>query len=210
MTNERLELLNAGLQEIPIVEEMRVSGKNGEELATDEAAVWKRVLQYRIAQYYKPEIIVETHPGLGVSTTLYKMAVPDVEFKDATISPTEFSSETKNIIDIDPFGQPWDFICSISHLINEQTVLMISNGEAYAVRRNLVKAQRFPTTYYGKRMPVWVKEELIPYTEKLTGLPMRFFYAFPTTVRIILSKQYLPDKLFAGCPHWMWWLSKYA
>ena len=210
MTNERMALLNAGLREIPIVEEMRVSGKNGEELATDEAAVWKRVLQYRIAQYYKPEIIVETHPGLGISTTLYKLAVPNAEFGTANLDPRRLSSKTKNIIDIDPFGQPWDSICSITSLINEHTVLMISNGEAYAVRRNLVKAQRFPTANYGKRMPVWVREELIPYTEKLTGLPMRFFYAFPTTVRIILSTQHLPKELFDGCPHWMWWLSKYA
>jgi hypothetical protein len=87
---------------------------------------------------------------------------------------------------------------------------MITNGEALAVRRNLIKAQRFPTKFYGKKMPIWVTNELLPKLKEITQMEVQFFYAFPTSIRVILSNQSLPKSLWNGCPQWMWWLPKYV
>jgi hypothetical protein len=115
-----------------------------------------------------------------------------------------------DIIDIDPFGQPWTALSEWLNQLHWNGILFITNGEAHAVRRNLKNAQRYPTTNYGRRMPYWVRFEYLPQLERLTGLKVRFFYAFPTSIRAILSRKKLPASLWDGCPNWMWWLAKYA
>lgn len=177
-------------------------------MATDEAAIWKRVLNYRIVQSLQPRTILETHNGLGISTLIYKKTCPQATIYDHNSS--FHSLPAIDFIDIDPFGQPWDTINECCKLIQKSRVVAISNGEAYAVTRNWKKAQKYPTRFYGKLLPKWVTSDYIPRLEKITGLGCRFFYAFPTTIRAILSATRMPEELFMDCPQWMWWLKKYV
>ncbi len=208
MNAERKRLLDEGLAQLPHVR-FPSSGRNGEVLSTDEAAVWKRVLNYRLAEYLKPQRILETHPGLGISTTLYKHASPDTEFVNLLNSSTAVPSSI-GLIDIDPFGSPWRSLEEISGLVGPETVIQISNGEAHAVRRNLKRGQKYPTQYFGRRLPQWVTDEYLPRLQRILRLDVRFFYAFPTTVRVILSGIQLPQHLWSGCPNWMWWLRRWV
>jgi hypothetical protein len=211
MDNTRFTHLETGLAELPRLKAFGFKGRNGEELATDEAAVWKRVLAMRVAKWLKPRAVVETHPGLGVGTSLYRWAVPGVRLLTAESYATESHSPPyAEIVDIDPFGQPWDALRENQEIIRRCKCLMVSNGEALAVRRNLRRAQRFPTKYFGKRLPLWVAKELIPRVERVSGLRVQFFYAFPTSVRLILGRTTFPSSLWRGCPQWMWWLANYA
>jgi len=207
-SEKREKLLASGLSELPKLRFPKRVARNGEELATDEAAVWKRVLNYRIARLLKPDRILETHPGLGISSALYKHACPHAEFLQYELNGQLV--KTADLIDIDPFGQPWDDLHNCIAFLSKRSVLLISNGEAHAVRRNLKRGQRFPTEYWGRKMPLWVVREYIPRLEEMTGFTARFFYAFPTSVRVVLSRITMPATLWSGCPHWMWWLAKYA
>ncbi|RMG91196.1 MAG: hypothetical protein D6706_18430 [Chloroflexi bacterium] len=206
----RLAFLRQGLLELPDLPELHQVGRNGEELATDEAAVWKRVLNYRIAKHIQPQRILETHAGLGISTVLYMHACPSAEivalcdWQQATITG-QF-----DLIDVDPFGLPYDCLEFVCSYLAPQGVLMVSNGEALAVWRNLRRQQYIPTSNFGKRMPVWVCNEYLPRIAEITQVPVRFFYAFPSSIRVILSRRTLPDALWQGCKQWMWWLERYA
>lgn len=197
------QVFAAAKKVMPKVRAPFVRGRNGEELATDEAAIWKRTLNYRIAAYLQPAGILETHPGLAVSTAFYKAAAPGAV-------PLRFGSDCNlagaDLIDIDPFGQPWDTIVACSRHLRRARAVLVSNGEAYAVVRRWTRAQRFPSKYYGRDMPKWVVAEYLPRLEKALGMPCQFFYVFPTTVRSIHSCIGLPPTLFAGCPKWMRWL----
>jgi hypothetical protein len=208
MNAERKKLLDDGLSQLPRIR-APASGRNGEILSTDEAAVWKRVLNYRLARYLKPERILETHPGLGISTTLYKHASPHTEFVNL-LNASTIGRNRIGLIDIDPFGSPWRSLEEVSSLICPETVIQVSNGEAHAVRRNLKRGQKYPTQYFGTLLPQWVTNEYLPRLQRILRLDVQFFYAFPTTVRVILSGFQLPDSLWSGCPNWMWWLPRYV
>jgi hypothetical protein len=204
---ERRRHFLAGLAELPALPAFTISGRNGEELATDEAAVWKRVLSLRLTRWLQPNVIVESHPGLGIGSAIYLHAAPQAAVLD--LDEALAGHVRAGILDIDPFGQPWDTLRDSAPLLHDQLVLFVSNGEAHAVRRNVRRGQRFPTTYYGRRMHLWVEREFIPRVEELTGLQRRFFYAFPTTVRAVFSSLHLTGSLWHGCPQWMWWLGKH-
>lgn len=204
---QRLEDWRIGLDNLPNLVFPDVGGRNGEELATDEAAVWKRVLNYRIVKFLQPRTILETHKGLGISTYIYRKTCPQALIFDDT--PSLVDLPTIDYLDIDPFGQPWDTISKYSALLEYSKLVAVSNGEAYAVTRNWTRAQKYPTQFYGKMLPKWVTSEYIPRLEIITGLKCQFYYAFPTTVRAIFSITRLPNDIFADCPQWMWWLKKY-
>jgi hypothetical protein len=207
MNPERERQLREALRLLPAIRLPTGKGKNGEELATDEAAVWKRVLNYRIARYLHPRSVLETHPGFGISSRLYHCAARRVRLYDPTTLPAR--PTPIDLVDIDPFGQPWDSVSAHKHVLAMSLIAMVSNGEAYAVARNWPKAQRFPSRFRGRDMPRWVVEEYLPRMESELGLQCRFFYAFPTTVRSVHSAIDLPQSLFASCPRWMWWLARY-
>jgi hypothetical protein len=208
MNAERKRLFDDGLRELPAID-LPSADRNGEALDTDEAAVWKRVLNYRLASHLKPRRLIETHPGVGVSTTLYKHASPGTEFIPVS-DAISMRGPSISMIDIDPFGSPWLSLEEVSCLISRETVIQVSNGEAHAVRRNLKRGQKYPTRYFGCRLPQWVIKEYLPHLENTVGLKVQFFYVFPTTVRVILANRPLPQHLWLGCPRWMWWLSKYG
>lgn len=208
LKHERSRQFQLGMACLPNIPMPSVGGRNGEDLATDEAAVWKRVLNYRIAKHIRPKSILETHKGLGVGTRLYQYAYPDVRiFDHETYVPSEDAIE---MVDIDPFGQPWDSIEAYSAVLQKCNIALVSNGEAQAVVRNLRRAQRFPTNNFGRKMPVWVVNEYVPRLEDVLSMACCFYYAFPTTVRTIHSRIEMPIRLFRDCPRWMWWLARYS
>lgn len=208
MNTARVLFLCKGLKELPDLPEFSQTGSNGESLAFDEAGVWKRVLDYRIAKYFQPVRILETHKGLGLGTALYKYASPKSEIislTDCTKVPLDIDFD---LIDIDPCGQPWT---ALEHVkLNKKTILMITNGEVYAVQRGLKKSLRYPTEYKGRDIPKWVVNEYLPKLEDITKMNVQFFYCFPTSVRVILSKFVMPSELFEGCQQWMWWTARYS
>lgn len=216
MNKNRREFLEQGLNELPrefVETYIGVDGKNGETLALyDEAEVWKRVLNYRLARFLNPYRIVETHGGLGISTALYRMAC-DAEI----ISCSHFQSDLLNIdkadfIDIDPFGQPYEALELVIQKIDrsKQAILLVSNGEMVSVVRRLKNTQYLKTDYYGKTAYRWVEEQYLPFLEEKTGLSIQFYYIFPTTVRAILANFKIPEVVFSGCKKYMWWIEKYA
>lgn len=193
---------------------MNIQGKNGETLAAyDEAEVWKRVLNYRLACHIQPQRIIETHGGLGISTALYRLACRDSEI----ISCSHFQSglvnvESADFIDIDPFGQPYEALELAIQKIDrtKPSVLLISNGEMVSVVRRLKNTQYLKTEYFGKNAHRWVEEQYLPFLKDKTGLDVQFYYIFPTTVRVILSNFKIPESVFSGCKKYMWWIEKYA
>jgi hypothetical protein len=210
MNSARRELMAAALRQLPPLSQALLSlkGRNGDTLDTDEAAAWKRAINFRLASYLHPSHILETHPGLGISTAFYRQAAPN-----ATISALEEGRQptlAADLVDVDPFGSPWGTLTTLQPVLSDRTVLLVSNGEAHAVRRNLRTGQAYPTQFWGKRLPLWVTLEYLPRLELITGLKVRFFYAFPTTIRAVLSAADLPRHLWEGCPRWMWWLQQYA
>lgn len=203
MSPARARELDHALSQLPRISLPKRRGKNGEELATDEAAVWKRVLNFRVASFLKPNAIFESHPGFGISTKLYQAAAPTAVLHNPQ---TLRHAAHVELADIDPFGQPWDTLLDNREILSKTRVVMVTNGEAYAVVRKWRSAQRFPSAYFGRQMPRWVVEEYLPRLERLVRIPCRFFYVFPTTVRSIHCEVALPETLFFGCPQWMWWL----
>lgn len=221
MNSPRKAFYKSGLLELPkpfVDKYLHEEGKNGETLQYDEAEVWKRVLNYRIANELQPRIIFETHGGKGLSTELYRIASPmsTILSSDSWESDLKYVPDAKvDLIDIDPFGQPYSCIEtvrkeSVLSKLKKGGVLMVSNGEMMGVARHLKNTQHIKTDYYGRNSWKWVVEQYLPYMEEITGLKVQFFYAFPTTVRVILSNKSLPVTLFKGCKQWMWWLEKYA
>lgn len=207
---DRYALWLTGLRELEPFPEHFWEGRSGEAIGVDEASVWKRVLNLRLARFLQPSRILETHGGLGVSTFFYRRAAPNAEI----VSLSDFKmcrtlSGFFDLIDIDPFGFPYDALDAALPLLAVQGVLLVSNGEAFAVGRNWQNVLYAPTTNVGRRLNRWVKDEYLPRLEALTGLTVRFFYAFPTTVRAVLSRRELPDELWRGCKQWKWYLERY-
>lgn len=204
-----------GMRELP--PELRgygvKAGRNGETLRFDEAEVWKRVLDYRIAKHLKPSVIVETHGGTGVGTLAFMLA----SRHSRIYSCEDFGRNLRfvpdgaaTLIDVDPFGHPYEAIKLVLPKLARPGVMMITNGEMMQVVRGLKRGQYLKTDYRGIDAVHWVRERFIPEIERLTGLRTRFYYCFPTTVRLIMAHEllceFLPEHLFAGCPQLMSWL----
>lgn len=216
LSKDRQVFLNQGLCELPndyVNRHIHMTGENGETLSMyDEAEVWKRVLNYRLARTVKPKIILETHAGKGVSTDLYRMASP----KSNIISSQKYQDvipiiqdNSLDFVDVDPFGMPYEAIELVKNKLKNNCVLLVSNGEMFAVTRRL-NTVHLKTDYYGKESYKWVEKQYLSKLEELTGLTVQFYYIFPTTVRVILSDMKLPNDLFRGCKQYMWWIEKYV
>lgn len=207
LTGWRFEIWKQGLRELPRLCIKTQGLLNGDALATDEASVWKRVLSYRIAKALQPKTILETHPGAGITSQLFQIAAPRSKLLDYNHGHVPGGVD---LIDVDPFGQPWPFLRGVISRLAGSGVVMVSSGEVQAVVRRLRKAQTFKTNYYGRETPTWIVKEHIPRLEDLCQARAAFFYAFPTSVRVILARTELPTSLWDGCPRWMWWFSKYG
>lgn len=207
MNKNDVKILQEGLEALPLLKDyIWMVGENGESVF-DVAGIWKRVLNHRISKYYGPKRILETHAGIGLSSLIYKNACPSAEIislTDCTLIPKgDF-----DLVDIDPSGAPWVALDHVS--LSCRTILMVSSGEAMMVQRGLNKSMKYPTTYKGKDLPKWIIKDYLPLLEELTHKQVRFFYCYPSTVRVVLSDFEMPSDLFEGCPQWMSWLSKYV
>ena len=215
LNSARKKFYQEGLKELPpdfVKDFKNMEGANGETLKYDEAEVWKRVLNYRIIKETNPKCILETHAGKSLSTKLYEK-YSNAEIISLENYQTELScveDDSCDIIDIDPFGQPYDCLKMSLRKLKDNGIIMMSNGEMLSVTRNLRKTQHLKTENYGKLSPKWVMNEYLPYIEKISGLEVQFFYAFPTTIRTVLSNQGIDESCFMGCKKWMWWLEKYS
>jgi hypothetical protein len=202
-------LVELALRELPVQHLRTKNLRNGEGVFHDEAEIQKRLINFRLAKRFKPRLVVESHPGLGIGSRLYRLASPSVSVKQ--ISDFISAEEWRNaIVDIDPFGRPWETLERYKSSIRLSSVVMVTSGEIHSVVRNLKRTFYFPTERVGKDSPQWVVRELIPRVEDLTNMPCRFFYAFPTSVRLILSRRKLPLGLWKGCQQWLWWFSRYG
>lgn len=205
-----MQLLQDNLPEEYIKSNVTKEGEPGEELLVDEASVWKRILDYRIIKYLKPQNILETHAGLGVASELYSIASPDSNIVSCKHFETDIPKDTVfDYIDIDPYGQPYTAIDYSLPQSNNDTVWSITNGEILQVSRNL-RGVKLKSQYKGKDSYKWVEEIYIPYMEKTLNSTCRFYYIFPTSVRAIFSNGELPKELFNKCPVYMSYISKYA
>ena len=213
LSPERMADIEAGLAQLPadFVARWHQAEGAAEGLRTSDGAVWKRVLNWRVARYLIGQrgraTVVETHPGIGVGSDLYRMAGMSI------VSAPRYQ-ELKltgdyDLIDVDPSGQCWDALDVVIPHLGPKTVLMVTNGEAFMVWRNWTRRQRYPTKHYGKRMGVWARDEFVPKLTELTGLPVRFFFVHPNIVRAVLAHDELPETLWEGCPRYMWWLKRY-
>ena len=211
MNLERRNTINKALTYLPKeFLEKEINGKNGESVTTDEAEVWKRVLNYRLIKYQQPHLILETHKGNGVGTFLALLACSTSEIISCTHFETQIPQDVLfDFIDIDPFGFPYKALNLCKHLLKKNGIMVITSGEILTITRNLGTAIT-PTKYKGKQSWQFVEKDYIPYIENQTKLKCQFFYAYPTSVRIVLSNRSLPKILFDDCPKWMWWLKRYA
>jgi hypothetical protein len=201
-------LAQLALTELPIGQLSIGRQKNGEGIFHDEAEIQKRVISYRIAKQLQPETILESHSGIGVGSALYMRAAPKAKIKSlAETADTEFNG---SLVDIDPFGQPWDVLLCYKNALRRASVIQVTSGEIYSVVRNWKRTFRFATRRVGRRAPEWVTAELVPRVEEITAMKCQFFYAFPTSARLILSSQRLPKSMWKGCGKWLWWFSKHG
>ena len=165
--------------------------ENGEGLFSDEAAVWKRVLNLRIAKQMKNIRLFERHPGRNVNTLM--LDAHNVKYTLASI-------QNSNWIDIDPYGFPYEFLSEIGEHFSDNLMLTVTSGEIVSVVRNL-KNTKFDTNFYGRTAWKYIIDEYIPFVENTTGMQVRGFYAFPTSVRLIVSNLDLDyTKIFKDCP----------
>lgn len=181
-----------------------------EQLAVDEAAIWKRIINYRLVTSYHFQSILETHGGEGLSTYIYKQ----YSKANRIVSCSDYEKDIANLdfgifdlIDIDPFGQPWDAIELIKKLYDiNNSIVMVTNGEAMLVSRKLLNSLRYRTEYWGKDVTKWCIEEYIPLVENILGMKCQFYYIYPSSARLILANKEIEKFIFEGCPQYMWWV----
>jgi hypothetical protein len=214
----------AGLQVLPNslrAELLKINGENGETLLIDEAESWKRALDWRIARYLKPQTILETHVGLRVGTRVFEDAAPQAKIYSCAKYEYDLArvpDGAVDLVDIDPSGRPDEALEMALRTFAKNAVLMITSGGMMEISRGwvlaapdgrLYKKDAAPPDarfYTGRDAIKWVDEIYLPAIAKQTGMTVQFRYCFPTTVRVVLSRQPLPRKLFDGCPPLMWWL----
>lgn len=216
MNNERIKFLKLGIKELPnefLDYAKTISGENGEIFDADEAGVWKRVLDYRLAKFLKPKYVLETHSGKFLASKLYELASPESTLISMTHYqdlPDKIDDGVVDFVDVDPYGLPYDALKYVMPKLADKFVISITNGEIVQVTRKL-KGVYLKSNYSGKDSWKWVENIYIPYLEKLLNADAAYFYIFPTSVRVILSKGIeLPSELFEGCEKYMWWIKKYA
>lgn len=173
------------------------------EMIFDDCSVWKRVLGYRFAEYFKPGLVVETHAGLGIGSRIYKEAHPSSQI----ISMTKFESEIPKLADqsidfcdVDPFGHPYSAIEQVMPKMKKSGFILVTSGEIFQVSRGLNKACKIKTQYKGKEAWKYVYADLVPYLQELTGMAVRVLYIYHTSVRLACCDADWPDSLVEGLP----------
>jgi len=116
-----------------------------------------------------------------------------------------------DFLDLDPFGDCLDLLPVASALV-QSGVICFTTGEMYQVYRGLNRRGSKPTpqSYRGKGAREWVRKELLPeITAGLPGSQIVHFYAYPTSVRVIVRVGCYPiyPHWFEGRPRFLSWLA---
>lgn len=207
VNSKRLKIILNGLEELPrdFIRLAAADGVQGELVTTDEAEVWKRVLNYRLGKHFQFDTILETHAGKGIGTKLMLMANENSKITSLSHFQSQMPADKSfDFIDIDPWGFPYEALDLALPLLKDDGVLAITSGESAAVTRNLPN-RRIETNHKGKDSWKYVEDDYIPFLEQRTGLKCQFFYAFPTSIRTILTNNKTPKSIFKDCPQYMWW-----
>lgn len=196
------DLIQRGIRNLPFV--LPTHSYNDDTLFGDEAKVWKRVIQYRVSSYFKPKSILETHVGRGVGTAyLMNGNINAQHFAPKKWQDYgQYTGMKFDLIDIDPYGQAYDIIDAYLPLLNNDAVLMITNGEAMNIWRHQPTA-KYKSKYSGNDLPKWAIEEYIPRIEDMAGLRVIYWYLFPTIIRTVSTNMEYSTELFEDCPQLM-------
>jgi hypothetical protein len=120
------------------------------------------------------------------------------------------ADEQFNLVDLDPFGTCYELLPLIESLVRSG-VVCITSGEIFQVYRGLNRRPGRPPAekFRGHRVKDWVVRELIPEIVAVCrNARLVHFYAYPTSVRIILAIGgfRLPKHAFRGRPNFLGWL----
>jgi hypothetical protein len=116
-----------------------------------------------------------------------------------------------DLLDLDPFGNCMDLLPLAAKVV-DFGVVCLTTGEIYQVYRGLNRrgGKITPKRYRGRKVISWLHKELLP--EVLGALPraeLVHFYAYPTSVRMILRIGEYPiySYWFSRRPKYLSWLA---
>jgi len=115
-----------------------------------------------------------------------------------------------DLVDCDPFGTCYDLLPMVAQLVTKG-VVCVTSGEIFQVYRGLNRRAGRPdaSQYRGHRASNWVVEALIPELRAIfPGSKIVHFYAYPTSVRVILAlgNHPLDPQAFHRRPRFLGWL----
>lgn len=115
------------------------------------------------------------------------------------------------LVDCDPFGACYELLPLVAQVVR-RGVICITSGEIFQVYRGLNRRFGRPLAdgFRGRRVSGWVTQVLIPELISICGdAKLVHFYAYPTSVRVILSVGGFPIdcEKFNRRPHWLGWLA---
>jgi hypothetical protein len=115
------------------------------------------------------------------------------------------------LVDCDPFGTCYELLPLIPHVV-PRGIVCITSGEVLQVYRGLNRRPGRPPAeeFRGHMVSQWVVKMLIPELIAACGdARLVHFYAYPTSVRVILALGGfpVPVEAFSGRPKYLGWLS---
>jgi 16S rRNA G966 N2-methylase RsmD len=218
-----------------------VSAGDQSDLGMDIAAITKRKWSTIVAEKYSFENGLDLFGGVGYSGFIYaqcckKLAVvekdkskfkllqknighlPNVNLinEDNLIFLKKCKNKIYDLIDFDPFANANPQLDYLKNIFNKG-VVFVTSGEIMRVCRNLQPAvswcdDEISKKYVGKAGAwKWVEEIYIPYLKNKYEIDPVFFYSFPTSTRIIFTKDFnIDSSLFSPEDKYLGWFKKYA
>jgi hypothetical protein len=116
-----------------------------------------------------------------------------------------------DLIDCDPFGTCYELLPLIATVV-PRGIVCITSGEIFQVYRGLNRRPDRAACgdYRGHKVLHWVVGVLLPeLMSAFKGARIAHFYAYPTSVRVVLSVGGfpLPSRAFWGRPRFLGWLA---
>lgn len=113
-----------------------------------------------------------------------------------------------DLVDLDPFGTCYDLFPLVREVV-PRGVVCVTTGEIFQVYRGLNRRPgRPPTSFKGRDVSKWVVQELLPELIAMFDAKLIHFYAYPTSVRVILALGRFRFRrgLFKERPRFLGWL----
>ena len=116
-----------------------------------------------------------------------------------------------DLVDCDPFGTCYELFPLVARIV-PRGIVCITSGEIFQVYRGLNRRPGRPAAckYRGRNVWQWVVKMLLPeLVGVFGGARIAHFYAYPTSVRVVLAVGGfpLPSQAFSGRPRFLGWLS---